>query len=236
MIQAQVATDAQADAAINKGPFRGFFVAQKNCESYNSINNTGGNMKKGFTLIELLVVVAIIGILTTIVSMSFSTVSSKARDGKRKADINSITKALDLYYNDNAYYPGAANSYGSYSLTKTVASQGNGLNELVTASYFTSLPADPKNGTGTCPYYLYAGSDPTAGTRYTNYQIFAILEFATDPEATKQKTDLSSLSWTANAWKQVVAGQWDKAFTTIGDCSAATAGATNTYNYWVGRK
>jgi len=53
-------------------------------------------MKKGFTLIELLVVVAIISILTIISVSQFNTAKIKARDTQRKADIDSVAKALIL--------------------------------------------------------------------------------------------------------------------------------------------
>ncbi|OPZ89671.1 MAG: Type II secretion system protein G precursor [Firmicutes bacterium ADurb.Bin419] len=62
-------------------------------------------MKKGFTLIELLVVVAIISILTIISVSQFNTAKIKARDTQRKADIDSVAKALDSYYADYGEFP-----------------------------------------------------------------------------------------------------------------------------------
>jgi prepilin-type N-terminal cleavage/methylation domain-containing protein len=59
----------------------------------------------GFTLIELLVVVAIIVLLTTIGVVSYAQTNKKARDGKRKADLEQIRSALVLYRTDNGDYP-----------------------------------------------------------------------------------------------------------------------------------
>jgi len=54
----------------------------------------------GFTLIELLVVISIISILTIISVSQFNTAKIKARDTQRKADIDSVGKALNSYYAD----------------------------------------------------------------------------------------------------------------------------------------
>lgn len=51
----------------------------------------------GFTLIELLVVTTIIIVLATIGLVSFTAAGKTARDGKRKADIETVRQALVLY-------------------------------------------------------------------------------------------------------------------------------------------
>ena len=56
-------------------------------------------------MIEILVVVAIIALLTTIGILSFGQVNKKARDGKRKADLEQVRSALVLYRTDNGVYP-----------------------------------------------------------------------------------------------------------------------------------
>lgn len=52
----------------------------------------------GFTLIELLIVVAIIGILSGVGVVAFSGIQQSARDAKRKADVDAISKALEAKY------------------------------------------------------------------------------------------------------------------------------------------
>lgn len=65
------------------------------------------NKKKSlaFTLVELLIVISIMGILTVVVSASFKTIQMKARDAKRKNDLDSVKKALNMYFTDNGQYP-----------------------------------------------------------------------------------------------------------------------------------
>ena len=56
--------------------------------------------ESGFTLIELLVVIAIIGTLASVVMVSVEAARSKARDTARRAALNQIQIALELYRND----------------------------------------------------------------------------------------------------------------------------------------
>lgn len=60
--------------------------------------------KSGFTLIELMVVMAIIGTLASVVMVSVETARSKARDTARKAALNQIQVALELYRNDHGTF------------------------------------------------------------------------------------------------------------------------------------
>ena len=64
-------------------------------------------MKRGFTLVELLVVMAVIGILASIMFVTFSTVQAKSRDTRRIEDVREIQKALSLYYVDTNHFPAA---------------------------------------------------------------------------------------------------------------------------------
>jgi prepilin-type N-terminal cleavage/methylation domain-containing protein len=62
--------------------------------------------KKGFTLVELMIVIAIIGILTAIVTSNFAQSKGKARDAKRISDLAQIQLTLELAFDRcNAYPP-----------------------------------------------------------------------------------------------------------------------------------
>ena len=98
------------------------------------------NNKKGFTFIEILVVVTIIGILAAIGLVSYQAVNKKSRDGKKKADLEQIRAALEMYRSDSVS--------GNYPALLT---------DLET-TYIYSLPSPPPH------------SQTTGGTDMTDYQ------------------------------------------------------------------
>ncbi len=66
------------------------------------------NLRKkqnGFTLIELLVVISIIGLLSSMVMVALNNARIKARDAKRIADLNQLSKALEIYMDNHGSYP-----------------------------------------------------------------------------------------------------------------------------------
>ncbi len=67
----------------------------------------------GFTLIELLVVIAIIGILITLVTVSFGPVSRKSRDAGRKSDLGLFSSGIKLFESDFKIYPNYSFNLGS---------------------------------------------------------------------------------------------------------------------------
>jgi prepilin-type N-terminal cleavage/methylation domain-containing protein len=91
--------------------------------------------KRGFTLIELLVTISIIGTLVGLIVNNLADARARARDTKKKQNLQALKTALRLYYND----------YQTYPLT------GNGSN-------FVACGPD---GDEPCPYGC--GADWTAG-------------------------------------------------------------------------
>jgi len=61
--------------------------------------------QSGFTIVELLIVIVIIGILATLVIVTFSGVQQRARDSERKTDINAIAGQLEAVYAKEGTYP-----------------------------------------------------------------------------------------------------------------------------------
>jgi prepilin-type N-terminal cleavage/methylation domain-containing protein len=61
--------------------------------------------EQGFTLIELLIVSIIVGILATLVAMTYSGVQAKNRNSDRQTNINTIQGELETYYAQNSAYP-----------------------------------------------------------------------------------------------------------------------------------
>ncbi len=57
---------------------------------------------QGFTLIELLVVISVIAILSSIGIVFYSQVGARARDSKRRTDVDEFKKAMELNYDDRA--------------------------------------------------------------------------------------------------------------------------------------
>ncbi|OGZ04849.1 MAG: hypothetical protein A2845_05145 [Candidatus Lloydbacteria bacterium RIFCSPHIGHO2_01_FULL_49_22] len=103
--------------------------------------------KRGFTLIELLVVIAIVGLLSSVILASLSTARQKARDAKRVAEMDSISKALELYYVE-------ANSYPPTTPSGFIGSDA-ALQMLVTRGALSSLPSAVAPSTG----YFYYGTN-----------------------------------------------------------------------------
>ncbi len=86
-----------------------------------------------FTLIELLIVVSLIALLATLVFLSLSSVTVRARDQKRLADIRNIQAALEFYRQANlGRYPAAL--IGGQPLV-----DGRGV------VYLKTVPKDPRD-------------------------------------------------------------------------------------------
>jgi len=93
------------------------------------INNQGFTFisevrKNGFTFIELLVSITIILVLTSIGMVSYQSANKGARDNKRKADLEQVRAALEMYRTDNDVYPAALSG--------------------LTTDYLSEIPTDPK--------------------------------------------------------------------------------------------
>jgi general secretion pathway protein G len=65
-----------------------------------------GGESNGFTFIELLVTITIIGVLAAVSMISYTSITMRSRDTKRKQDLRVIQQAFEQYYaNKASKYP-----------------------------------------------------------------------------------------------------------------------------------
>ncbi|MBI2314656.1 type II secretion system protein [Candidatus Daviesbacteria bacterium] len=100
----------------------------------------------GFTLIELMVVITIIAFLSVIGIVSFTNAQKQARDGRRRADVESIATALEsnrsalsgtyknpvtasMFANNSVPTDPSSSSFYTYKVTYSVASATNVAND-----------------------------------------------------------------------------------------------------------
>jgi len=125
------------------------------------------HQKQGFTLIELLVVIAIIGILSSIGLVALANSQARARDAKRRADLNTLTRILaGEYLNSNTAFPLASVGNGVPAQAGPVwtGASGSSLEDASrnsAADLQFAIPASPRQGaSGTIHDYWYITNDP----------------------------------------------------------------------------
>lgn len=101
----------------------------------------------GFTLVEILLVVVIIGMLATIAAINVPKFLGQGREGKVKADINSIAAAVEAYNMVEGKYPASL----------AALQEGND-------PYLKTLPKDPWGNP-----YQYNSPSSRQGHRYDIY-------------------------------------------------------------------
>ena len=140
----------------------------------NKIKKTGhaksfAFRRAGFTLVELLVVISIISILTMISVSSFRNAQIKSRDAQRKSDLDGLSKALMMYYNDNGKFPPTID-FGNES-TGLVDPNNS------TTIYMRKIPKELRSG---WPIYVYEVSGSLK-----SYNLFVNLENRNDGQCSK---------------------------------------------------
>jgi prepilin-type N-terminal cleavage/methylation domain-containing protein len=144
--------------------------------------------QSGFTIVELLIVIVIIGILATLVIVTFSGVQQKARDSERKTDINAIAGQLEAAYANKGYYPGIAGFNDATTRSdleiridlKALADPKAPATQSLTAGATPTPTNKPANPTYNY-YYTTSGCTGTGvAEQCTGYVVYAYLE-GTDP-------------------------------------------------------
>ncbi|MBN2063235.1 MAG: prepilin-type N-terminal cleavage/methylation domain-containing protein [Sedimentisphaerales bacterium] len=82
------------------------------------------NKKRAFTLVELLTVMAIIALLVGISMPALSAAKKKARATACKAMITSMEQGLEMFRNDQGFYPSSTVQSGSFVETRDTFRQG----------------------------------------------------------------------------------------------------------------
>jgi prepilin-type N-terminal cleavage/methylation domain-containing protein len=151
--------------------------------------------QKGFTLVELLVVIAIIGLLSSVVLVSLNSARAKARDARRIMDIEKITSAINLYYDDHQAYPPNTQSGGVGGWN---VSYLPGFLSGLSTQYIQTVPVDPINqldvgfvffGPRTGSYYYAYYNYPASSAEYygcnfnSSFSIVAIRQLENGPIA-----------------------------------------------------
>ncbi|PIY72258.1 hypothetical protein COY87_01955 [Candidatus Roizmanbacteria bacterium CG_4_10_14_0_8_um_filter_33_9] len=111
-------------------------------------------MQKSFTLVEILVVTTIIGFLAVAGIVSYTQFLKQSRDARRKADVELIRSALEMYKSSNDLYPTSPVSPPGLPFgAALVDASGN--------TYMSKIPTDPKQSE--LYYYFSDGNTYTFG-------------------------------------------------------------------------
>ncbi len=137
------------------------------------METTVKNDQKGFTLIELLVVITIIALLASVVVYAANAQRKKGMTARRIADMTTVRKALEAYYQDHGNYPV---THGFQNVWFTECNHGLGAGGTwapnlymdnvipgLAPNYITHVPTDPAMDRVNCTsFYAYASN----GTDY----------------------------------------------------------------------
>lgn len=135
--------------------------------------------EQGFTLVELMVVIFILGLLTTIVLINVLPSQDRAMQEKARADVSTLSQALEMYRLDNLSYPSSTD--GLQALVSPPSLLANA-SRYRKGGYIKKLPEDPwgrpyqydnpgRQGPGFDLYSL--GADGAPGGEDENADIYA---------------------------------------------------------------
>jgi prepilin-type N-terminal cleavage/methylation domain-containing protein len=117
--------------------------------------------RSGFTMIELLVVTTIIIVLSMIGLVSYQQTNKNARNGKRKADLETTRQALVLYRADIGSYPVTSNFSTMVTTISSYLSSTSMTDPLNDSPYVYSYTSASGATFSICAYL-----EPDPGTQY----------------------------------------------------------------------
>lgn len=175
---------------------------------------------KGFTLVELMIVMAILIMMAIILIGILNPIAlvNKARDGRRKKDLNRIRVAFEEYYNDKGCYPDIA--------LRDQLNDPLNCGTLVFGKWLNPWPCDPKGE----PYVILTGYDDTCPKWF---KIMATLENKSDPSLNITALSENDPNYAVSSGN-IKAGGYNGDQNPIcnfdGNCYAYTAGETEECN------
>lgn len=140
-----------------------------------------------FTLVELMISIAIIALMTGIITANFTGSRQQSRDGQRVSDLGQIQLALSLYFDRcGTYATTTAGSIKASDLAAATCKDQQG-NDIPFTSYIAKIPVPPSR---TSTSYEYA-SNWVSGSTATDFVLHATFETANN--ATKNALDSATL-------------------------------------------
>jgi prepilin-type N-terminal cleavage/methylation domain-containing protein len=103
--------------------------------------------KNGFTIIELLVSIVVIGILVTIMIVSYNSIQQRSRDSERSSDIVQLKVAIEKYRAEKSEYPSVCSADNVGCPVSNLATE--------LAPYISNIPHDPKYVADSSDDYQY---------------------------------------------------------------------------------
>jgi len=114
-------------------------------------------------MIEILVVVTIIGILYGTAALTYSSLTRSSRDARRRADLEQIRAALEMYRSSETTANGQYPTFNASNCANLVTDITNFTN------YLPIVPVDPKPGPPANFFYL-CDSSPAGYTLYSTVE------------------------------------------------------------------
>lgn len=103
--------------------------------------------KPGFTIVELTITIIVIGILATIMTVSYIGIQQRSRDGERDNEVTQLKIAIEKYHADTSVYPAVCASDNTECAISSLTS--------ALLPYLAVIPHDPTNAVDSSSDYRY---------------------------------------------------------------------------------
>lgn len=138
----------------------------------NKLNRYTRSLRRNnqaFTIVELMVVIVVIGILTTIVVLSYQGVQRQTRDAQRETTVAIISSALEKYYEKNGEYP-ADDQFNT-------ASEPDAITSLSGAATTLGLKESDLTTTSGSSLYAYCANGSTCNGTSSSWLTYRTKQF-----------------------------------------------------------